>query len=254
MFLTGINILKIYILHVFENADEASIERIKWSMKKRNITDVSYDLLAKTINTLEAEELIKYEGDQYVVTFKGRSFYKNNKENLLLLTEFLGEAFIPEGTEYSVPNELDKILAYKTVPYRYDSLGTQTEEDFFSNKIEENKPYCFDNRGLGKSRYSMTLGRNEYDYSGYGILFTNAGVIQFIGIVHSYDNTKKELHLEKIIKLVNPISINDIRKKVRTNYNGSQQKQEFFEPDESKSLTLLVKEKIQKNGYVLYSR
>lgn len=253
MFLTGINILKIYILHVFQNVDEPSTESLKWSMKKNAVIDVSYDLLAKTLNSLVVEDLIKSEDNQYVVTVKGEEFYKKNKDNILTFLEVLQEERTPETFEHTIPVELDELFAYKTVPYRYDTLGVKSEAVFFSNKIKEGKPYCFENRGLGKSRYSLMVKREQYDYSDYGILFANAGVIQFIGIVHSYDNANKEVYLKKIIKLLNPISINDIRRNVRTSYNDSQQKQEFFKSKEVTAFTALVKSKMQKYGYIVYS-
>lgn len=130
-------------------------------------------------------------------------FFERSRENLCSIVSLLSsESSCADGRNCVVPEVVDHFKAFKTVPYNLKAFNSLSEEDFFSTKLKNELPYFFEGRGLGKSRFSMEHGRNSFDYSDYGILFINQGLIRFIGIASSYDNEKRALFLDSVLKIV----------------------------------------------------
>lgn len=261
MNLTKINFLKIFCLSVLKRyGGTACFDELKKDLFSFSIEDVSIDLLLKTLRAMKDENLILIENNEYVLCDFGNDYFEKNVSNL---SEFLtcisygknrvnNEIEIPVGIDTTLTN----LVAFKTAAYRVDSLNDMDEDDFFSFKVKSKEPYHFDGRKLGKSKYSMAYKTEEdpYNYKGYAILFVNAGLIRYVGIVDRYDNQNNELFFKSVIKLYDPISILDIRNEIRENFNNSQQKQEFFEEEEVTKFKCLIKSKIKKMGCEIFKK
>lgn len=257
MLLVNTNLIKIFILHLCKEFNVMiSASEVFAAMKSYGVDDVSTDLLSKTLQNMVSDGTLECNDGKYIITEQGYFENKKAKMNLSSFVTLLEGSFddLMNKHDYSIPAFLDSIVAFKTVPYRVDSLDNKTEADFFNSKIEADEPYRFQGRGLGKSRFAMENGLDQYSYNDYAILFFNAGLAQYVGFVNKYDNTEKTLLLDSVIRLKNPISIIDIRNEVRENFNGSQQKQELFLPQEVDVMIELLKKKISKYGYELYKR
>lgn len=250
MFLANTNLIKLFVLHFAQMHEDITIKDALVNIKQCGVEDVSVDLLSKTIKAMVEDDLLNENNKKYIISEVGYIEYKREKKNLSEIVQLLFEkkSQIPERQH--VPNIFDSIKAFKTVPYRIDAFDGMSEEEFFKTKIQN--PYKFGNRGLGKARLNIRNIGLEYCYDGYAILFFNAGLAQFIGVVNNYDNKDKCLQLSEIIRLSSPLTILEIRENVRERFNGSQQKQEFIEKNEVDAVIELIKTKISQFGCEVY--
>lgn len=234
-----VNLLKIFLLKLLEV--ECSSDDIRHQLQREGIENISYGLINKTLISMVNEELLYLNGESYVRSPKGEFNFNMMKNNLKEFVEKLFQENLDISTEVDLTEAesfVDTLIAFKTVPVDLSNIGYGTLGDFFEYKIEFNQPYYFQNRKMGLSKYYQS-----YTYDNYGILFVNQSLVECIGLVDKYSNQGNgELYLKKVIQLDVPITIMDIRKHVRENFNQSQQKQEFFlEGEVNKMKNLILK-------------
>lgn len=245
------NLAKLYVLSLCLR-NKCTSEELKVSLKENSIEDMIPDVLYKTIKALEQDKYISITDGVIDVTYKGVVFFNNSKKNLNDFIVFLNDDIVINANEKPVPICINDIVAFKTVPFRVDVLNNSSATDFFKGKINKKEAYVFEGRKLGRSLFYDNSEQNKYNYAGYCILFINSGLIEFVGFVDSYSQEKGELLLSKIIRLLSPITVSEIRNNVRSDFNISQQKQEFFKDNEVAKFKRLLVNKIRQYGCETY--
>ncbi|MDO4452750.1 MAG: hypothetical protein Q4B89_08035 [Lachnospiraceae bacterium] len=241
MWAKHINIQKLLILNELWRKGTLGTSDVVHLLNIAAIEDAEVNGVKGTLRQLEQEKFVVSEEGKFTVSDIGKKYLLDEIENLKGILDLLSGCYKSINANKisdSIIEDLEKVVGIKTIPYDAQKVITQSgsEEGFFEEK--NHKKYTFDGeRGLGKTLFS---GRtHEYDYSHHLALFMSNGIIRFIGFIDSYSHTKKMIFLNDTLELSKPISVFDIRNKVRENFNQSQQKQGFYGTEVKKFVELI---------------